>query len=207
MLTDESLVKWSKTTELLITQIEDDSSGTGDDENPGTVVKILHLAQPVNAEGSLPTRDGHPMKVKNNKVYVAADDWEKFKKEATETDDGIVYKGTMHLDVSRPRTRTNRNGQVEVTGQSKIWLCTVKFSRRRGTLQQNGIQQTNNFMNQLFAEGKVLDLTVETPTIQPPKKEDEGGAGDKGATVDPTVVANQQNPSKNNKGKTANATN
>jgi len=163
-LKDEDIQQYSKSTELFVTLIEDDSSGTEDPDKPGTVVKILHLAQAVNATGSIPTRGGQEMKVKHNKVYVAADDWKRFKEVANSVEGGISYKGDMHLDVSKPKTRQGRDGNIEVISNSKIWLTAVKFSKRSGQLRSDATTNLNGFMNKLFEGGAVLDLTAPTDT-------------------------------------------
>lgn len=182
MLQDEDIQQFSKQTALFVTLIEDDSSGTEDPDKPGTVVKILYLAEPVNATGSIPTKGGQEMKVKHNKVYVAADDWAKFKKEANKTENGIEYKGDMHLDVSKPKTRTGRDGKIEITSTSKIWLTAVKFSKRKGQLITSAADNLNGFMNKLFSEGSVLDLSAPADT--------NAAAGpDATATNEPEAVA------------------
>jgi hypothetical protein len=164
MLHDEDIQQFSKQTALFVTLIEDDSSGTEDPDKPGTIVKILHLAESVNATGSIPTRGGQEMKVKHNKVYVAADDWALFKKTATKGENGITYKGEMHLDVSKPKTRTGRDGKIEITSTSKIWLTAIKFSKRKGKLIGDATENLNGFMNKLFESGNVLDLSAPVDT-------------------------------------------
>lgn len=127
-ITNEDLLKFSKSTELVIEFIEDDSSD-------GTQVKILNLKNAVKAVSSLPGPNGEEMKVESKKVYVAADDIKKFMDQANIVDGTPVYKGDMHLDVSKPITRS-QNGVVTVVRMPKIWLRSVKFSRAGTNLQQ-----------------------------------------------------------------------
>ena len=167
------LSRFSKSTELAITIIEDESSDN-------TQVKVLHLQKPVIAVGSIPTPSGAEMKVQGAKVYVAADDIDKFLDDVTEQDGLLVYKGPMHLDVSKPSGR-EVNGQYTVTKPAKIWLTSTKFSRSGGQLRQ---KQQNNFsslVDKMFAGGKTFDLAAETASAA------SGDAGEKSGDVE--VVA------------------
>jgi hypothetical protein len=174
-LTREDLLKFSKVTELAIRQIVDDSSG-GDG---GTEVKELHLTQKITATGSIPTPDGGPMTVTHNVVYVAADNIDAFLKDVEEKDGILVYKGTMHLDVSKPSGRTNSAGQFTITKPAKIWLTATKFSRGGAALRTAQTQNLNTMINTMFKGGATLDLGVETT-----------GTTNAGEQKEPTVVAN-----------------
>ena len=180
----EDLLKFSKSTELAIKLIEDDSSA-GSGENEGTEVKILHLVREVQAVGSIPTADGTEMKAKGLKVYVADTNIEEMLKDLNEVDGVLVYKGPMHLDVSKPSGRTV-NGQFVITKPAKIWLTKTKFSRSGGQLRAAQTNNVNTLISKMFAGGKVLDLAAESATA----------SGDTAATgekkVEPEVVANQQ---------------
>jgi hypothetical protein len=153
----EDLLKFSKSVELAITLIEDDSSGGQD----GTEVKILHLAAPVNAVGSIPTSEGHEMKVTGNKVHVAADNIEEMLKNLEEKDGQLLYKGPMHLDVSKPSGR-EVNGQFTITKPAKIWLTATKFSRGGNALRQKQGQSLNTLVSKMFAGGATYNLAAES---------------------------------------------
>lgn len=178
-LKDTDLLKFVKKTEFAVKLIEDESSKAQDGST--TVVKVLHLVNAVNAEGSIPTPDGKTMKVSGNKVYVAADNYDTFLQQAEVKDDVIVYTGDMHLDVSKPSGRTV-NGEFVVTKPARIWLTATKFSRSGGQLSQQRTQNLNGLISKLFAGDKPLDLTAETGgtaageqkvEVVPPKKEKE----------------------------------
>jgi hypothetical protein len=177
------LARFGKSTELAIKLIEDDSSGDGTDG--GTQVKILHLVQPVNAVGSIPTPDGTEMKASGAKVYVAQDDIDKMLENVDEKDGILIYKGDMHLDVSKPGGRTV-NGQFVITKPAKIWLTSVKFSRRGGQLRTSQTNNLGDMINKMFSGGKTLDLTAETTTATGASDNKDAGDG----KTPPTVVAN-----------------
>jgi hypothetical protein len=179
----EDLLKFSKSTELGIKLIEDDSSA-GSDGNEGTEVKILHLTKEIQAVGSIPTPDGGEMKAKGTKVYVADSNIEEMLKDLTEVDGVLVYKGPMHLDVSKPSGRTV-NGQFTITKPAKIWLTKTKYSRSGGQLRQAQTNNINNLINKMFAGGAVLDLAAESATAS-------GDTTATGEKKEPEVVANQQ---------------
>lgn len=149
------LARFGKFTTLIIDKIEDDSSDT-------TQVKILNLVEAVTATGSNPTPGGLVMSARSSQVYVAADDIDKMLEQCEEKDGKLVYRGQMHLDVSKPATRTV-NGQTIVTKPSKIWLTATKFSRRGGELRQNQSNNLNSLIDKMFAGGaaKPLDLAAE----------------------------------------------
>ena len=170
-LKKEDLLKFSKNTELAIKLIEDDSSEK-------TTVKILHLVAAVQAVGSIPTSEGGEMRVQGAKVYVASDDIDKMLEDCNEKDGIIVYKGQMHLDVSKPNGRMV-NGQFVITKPAKIWLTGTKFARGGGQLRQDQANNLNGFIGKMFNGGKVLDLATESATA--------GNAANAGG---PTVVAN-----------------
>lgn len=175
--TRENLQRFIKSTGLVISVIEDDSSAD-------TEVKILFLAEPVNAVGSNPTPEGKEMRVSGSKVYVAAEDIDKMLEGLTEKDGKLVYNGSMHLDVSKPKIR-NVNGVPTVTAAAKIWLTSTKFSRRGAALQQQQRNDLSNVINKFFAGGTV-DLaaeTVVTAEAEPAKEE---------VKAKPEVVANKK---------------
>lgn len=153
-INQDLLKRFSKSTELIIKLIEDDSSDN-------TQVKILHLVQDVNAVGSIPTPEGGEMKVKGAKVYVAADDIEKLLGGCVEKDGVLIYNGPMHLDVSKPQGR-NVNGAFTITRPAKIWVTSTKFSRRGGELRQKQTTNLSDMVNKMFAGGKTFDLGAET---------------------------------------------
>ena len=161
----EDLLKFVKSTVLSIKVIEDDS---GED----TEVKVLHLTAPVNAIGSNVTSGGLEMKVQGSKVYVAAEDIEKMLDHTEEKDGILIYKGPMHLDVSKPNGRM-QNGEFVITKPSKIWLTATKFSKRGGSLRRGQTESLNGMVNKMFSGAKPLDLSAETveaataPTITP----------------------------------------
>ena len=177
-LKKEDLLKFVKQNELQIKQIEDDSSSD-------TEVKVLHLVNPVQAVGSNPTPDGQPMRVKSLEVYVAGENIEEMLKDCDEKDGILIYKGGMHLDVSKPSGRMV-NGQFAVTKPSKIWLTKVKFSRSGGQLRQQQQNQLGNMISNMFSGGKVLDLQSEA---QEPEKGGEKQPEKKGN--EPVVVVNR----------------
>lgn len=177
------LSRFSKQTELVVKLIEDDSSGDGTDGN-GTQVKILHLEKPVQAVGSIPTGDGTEMKVQGTKVNVAQDDIDRFFEGCEEKDGVLVYKGDMHLDVSKPSGRTV-NGQFTVTKPAKIWLTSTKFSRRGNQLRQGQQQNLSSVVSKMFQGGKVFDLASETATAA---GDNAGGGNQK---TEPEVVNNK----------------
>lgn len=148
------LKKFSKSTELVIKLIEDDSSDN-------TQVKILHLVNEVSAVGSIPTPEGGEMKVKGAKVYVAQDDIDKLFESVEEQDGVLLYNGPMHLDVSKPNGRTV-NGAFVVTKPTKIWLTSTKFSRRGGELRQTQTTNLSTVINKMFTGGRTFDLGAET---------------------------------------------
>ena len=176
----EDLLKYSKSTELAIKLIEDDSSG-GDS---GTEVKILHLTKEINAVGSIPTADGTEMKVKGSKINVAADNIDAMLEGLTEQDGILIYKGPMHLDVSKPNGRMV-NGQFVVTKPAKIWLTATKFSRGGAALRTNQTNNLNSLVSKMFGGG-VVDLATETTSTA---ADTTGVAAGK---VEPEVVENQQ---------------
>lgn len=178
--TRDDLKKFIKSTGLVINGIEDDSSAD-------TEVKILLLAEPVNAVGSNPTGDGKEMRVSGSKVYVAAEDVEKMLDGLSEQDGKLVYNGPMHLDVSKPKIR-NVNGTPTITAAAKIWLTATKFSRRGAALQTQQRNDLGTMINNFFGNG-VVNLAAEsiaTPVVG--QKEDVKDEKDK---VKPTVVANK----------------
>lgn len=175
MLKKEDLLEFSKNVELVITLVEDDSSDR-------TEVKILHLANPITATGSIPTAEGLEMKVTSNKVYVASDDIEAFLDNAEKKDGAIRYKGQMHLDVSKPNGRRNaQTGEFEITKPAKVWLTKTKFSRSGGELRQTAQQSLQGLISKMFA-GKALDLTAATTAPVT-------GAAQPAATTKPQPVA------------------
>ncbi len=149
------LARFGKFNELIIDKIEDDSSAE-------TQVKILHLVEAVTATGSNPTPGGLPMSVRGTQVYVAAEDIDKMLEDCEEKDGKLVYKGTMHLDVSKPQGRTV-NGQFQITKPAKLWLTATKFSKRGGDLRGAQVNNLNTFLDKMFAgAGKApLDLAAE----------------------------------------------
>lgn len=155
----EDLLKFSKSVELAVTLIEDDSSGG---EN-GNEVKILHLANDVTAVSSLPTSEGKEMKLKGNKVYVGSDNIDEFLKDCVEQDNVLIYKGPMHLDVSKPGGRMV-NGVFQVTKAAKIWLTKTKFSRFGGSSRQDQQKGLSNMINTMFSGG-VVELTAATAMV------------------------------------------
>lgn len=177
--TRENLQKFIKSTGLVIDVIEDDSSAD-------TEVKILFLANPVNAVGSNPTPEGKEMRVTGSKVYVAAEDIDKMLEGLTEKDGKLVYNGSMHLDVSKPKVRTV-NGQAQVTAAAKIWLTATKFNRRGAALQTKQRNDLSSVINSFFGNG-VVDLAAETVTTAVVGGE-EGKADPKKGK--PEVVANK----------------
>lgn len=186
-LKKEDLLKFSKRVEFGVKLIEDDSSGG---EN-GTEVKILHLANTITAEGSIPTPEGGVMKVTGNKIYVAADNIDKMLEGMEEKDGVLVYTGDMHLDVSKPKGRM-QNGTMVITTPAKIWLTKTKFSRSGGNLATQQRASLGDVINKLFSGGKTLDLTAETASTNVP-------AGQ--AATEPEVVVNQEKPDAKNAGK------
>lgn len=174
MLKKEDLLKFTKNVELLISLVEDDSSDR-------TEVKVLHLVNPVTATGSIPTPEGKDMRLIGNKVYVAADDITAFLADADDKDGTIVYKGQMHLDVSKPNGRRNQEGEYVITKPAKIWLTKTKFSRSGGQLRAEGQTSLNNVISKMFGD-KPLDLTADN-------------TADAAATVtEPPVVKAGQKP-------------
>lgn len=153
MLNKEDLLKFTKNVELRVVQIEDDSSDR-------TEVKILHLENAITATGSIPTPEGKEMKVISNKLYIAADDIEEFLKDAESKDGAIVYKGSMHLDVSKPQGRNDANGDYVITKPAKVWLTKTKFSRSGGNLRAKAQTSLSTLINNMFSS-KPLDLTVD----------------------------------------------
>jgi len=183
----EDLLKFSKSTELAIKLIEDDSSG-GTADTEGTEVKILHLVKEVLAVGSNPTPDGGEMRVKGTKVYVASDNIDEMLKDLVEQDGILVYKGPMHLDVSKPSGRVNaQSGQFEVTKPAKIWLTKTKFSRNGGQLRNQQREKLSSFTSTFFGKG-IIDLTAETATAST-----DTNTSNDGAKVEPEVVVGARN--------------
>lgn len=170
MLKKEDLLQFTKNVELVITLVEDDSSDK-------TEVKILHLANPVTATGSIPTSEGLEMKATSNKVYVAADDIAKFLQDAESKDGAIHYKGQMHLDVSKPSGRRDANGDYVITKPAKVWLTGTKFSRSGGTLRTESQQSLNTLINNMFKGKEALNLTTEQTAAKP--ADNAGGAANK----------------------------
>lgn len=169
-LTREDLLEFSKATGLVITLIEDDSSDT-------TEVKILHLADPVQATGSIPTPEGLEMKVKGNKVWVASDDIDKMLAGCKKENGKLVYKGNMHLDVSKPLGRTNNAGEYEIFKPARIWLTSTKFSRGGSALRQTSRTKLQDVIKNMWSGGKVIDLTADTTANVAKKPEAEVVAG------------------------------
>jgi len=163
-LNDEDLMQFSKSTELIVTLIEDESTGATPQNPTGTVVKVLHLQAPVNAVGSIPAPGGGEMRVSGAKVYVASENWKKFLADANKKDNVIYYKGDMHLDVSKPNGRTV-NGQFVVTKPAKIWLTAIKFSKSGGALSQDRVNTLNNLIDGMFAGNKTFNLATETAGV------------------------------------------
>lgn len=186
MLNKESLLKFVTLTELAILKVEDESS-----EN--TDMYVLHLADKIGATSSIPAPNGQPMKVTDNKVFVGGENIEKFMADCTEKDGVLIYKGKMHLDVSKPSIR-DVNGEPTVTKPARIWLTAVKFSRSGGQLRNQRQQTLNNVINGLFANGNGIDLTseIKLPEATPPVVEEV-------KKVEPEVVANKGQ--KNGQGK------
>lgn len=180
-LQEKDLLKFIKAVEFVVTSIEDDSSGATATNPTGTVVKILHLAQPITAVGSNPTPGGQVMKATDTKIHVAADNWKKFLEQAEEKDGVIHYKGDMHLDVSKPDGR-NVNGKLVVTKPAKIWLTSVKFSRSGGQLNQSRVNNLNTMIDDMFKGNQPFDLSAQNTGT--------AAAGDAGTGAGPTVVEN-----------------
>ena len=158
----KDLLKFSRSTELAVKLVEDDSS-----EN--TEVKILHLVNPVTATGSVPTPDGKEMKVTAAKVYVAADNIEEMLKDTEEKDGILVYKGTMHLDVSKPSGRT-QNGEFVITKPAKIWLTKVKYSKTGGNLRKDQTNSLNDMINKMFGGSQPVNLDEAQVQAEPEGK-------------------------------------
>lgn len=180
----EDLLQFIKATEFVVLSVEDDSSGATVNNPNGTVVKILHLAQPITAVGSNPSPSGHVMKATDAKVHVAADNWTKFLEQAEVKDGTIHYKGDMHLDVSKPDGR-NVNGKLVITKPAKIWLTSVKFSRSGGQLNQSRVNNLNTMIDDMFAGNQPFNLAVQGNTGT--TATGEGGETGSG----PVVVENQ----------------
>lgn len=151
MIKKEDLLQFTRATELVITQVDDESSDQ-------TEVKILRLAQPITATGSNPTPTGGKMQLISNEVWVAADDIDEFLQGAVVENGQLKYKGPMHLDVSKPNGRTNANGEYVITKPAKVWLTKVKFSRSGGQLRTKAATSLDGLIANMFA-GKPLDLT------------------------------------------------
>lgn len=156
----KELQKFIKMTELKILSIEDDSSTS-------TKMLVLQLVQPVIATGSNPVRStGDIMRLQSNQVHVAGDDnIEEFLKDVTEgEEDGVtllVYRGKMHLDVSKPKTRTDlATGQTNVISNARIFLTVTKYSRLGGALQAKAVANNQNFIANFFKGGKVAEVQV-----------------------------------------------
>lgn len=167
----EDLNKFIKATELGVTSVEDESSENNE-------VKLLHLTTDITVTGSLTAPDGSPMRVKDRKVYVGADNIEEFMQDCELKDNILYYKGPMHLDVSKPGGR-EVNGKFQITKPSKIWLVKVKFSRFGGSSRQKRQDNLNTMITNMFKGKEVLDLgstDAATTTV---------------ATPEPAVVANQ----------------
>ena len=126
------------------------------------------------------------MSVTGSSVYVAADDIDAMLENMTDKDGVLIYKGPMHLDVSKPNGR-EQNGQFVITKPAKIWLTTTKFSRRGGQLRSKQTENLNSVVNRLFAAGKTLDLSAELPATPV----DDAGTDGTGAKKTPQVVANK----------------
>lgn len=153
----KQLLKLAKLTKLIIKSVSDDSSEQ-------TQVKVLHLLDDVVAVGSIPLRDtGDIPQLKGKTVHVAADNIEEFMKDAVldEAEGIITYEGPMYLDVSKPKTRNGRNGELAVIAPAKIWLTKVKFNKSGAALQQNATTATNAFMAKFFGGGKIAEVGSE----------------------------------------------
>lgn len=155
----KDLLKLSKSTKLVITKVEDDSSET-------TVVKILHLQDAVTAVGSVPLPNGSMPQLKTATVYVAADNIDEFLKDAViEEVNGVptvTYNGQMHLDVSKPKTNTNNTtGETRVTVPAKIWLTKNKFSRSGNDLRKKQSEGRNSVLTAMFGTGKIAEQGTE----------------------------------------------
>lgn len=168
-LDDKTLLKFQKSTEFAVKLIEDDSSEQ-------TVVKVLHLVAPISAVGSIPAPGGGEMKATGAKIYVANEDWDKFKEQAEEKDGVVIYNGDMHLDVSKPNGRMV-DGEFVITKPAKIWLTSTKFSRTGGQLRREQRNGLNTMINKMFS-GEGYNMA------------EEGGAA-QAAKTEPTVTGNK----------------
>lgn len=166
-ITRKDLGKLLKGTTLHIVAIEDES---GEE----TEVKVLHLADEVKAQSSLPISTGEYMNATSNKIYVAgADNIDAFMKDTDENPDGsFTYKGGMHLDVSKPKGRTVR-GKFAITTPARVWLTKTKFSRLGGKAQEDRQENLNTVLSSIFGGGKVFaagaatDVTTITDVKEP----------------------------------------
>lgn len=193
-LEEKDLLEFSKSTELFVTLIEDESSGATPNNPTGTIVKVLHLQSPVNAVGSIPAPGGAEMRVSGAKVYVAADNWKKFLEAANKKDNIIHYKGDMHLDVSKPDGRTV-NGQFVITKPAKIWLTAVKFSRSGGALTTQRVNTLNNLIDGMFAGNKTFNIPTETAVATGQAEPEVVATGSQGGEViNPEVVVQNGKP-------------
>lgn len=133
----KDLLKFSRLTELAVKSVDDESSESNE-------VKLLVLEKPITAVGSIPATGPNgeqiQMKMSASEVYVGADNIEDFMKNTEEKDGILLYKGPMHLDVSKPSGRMV-NEKFQITKPAKIWLTKVKFSRFGGKSRQD--QQAN----------------------------------------------------------------
>lgn len=184
----KNLQKFIKSTELVIRLIEDDSS-----EN--TKVLMLHLTEPIVAAGSIPIPgSGETAKLRSNIVHVADTNIDEFLKDCVEEGEGpesvVRYKGGMHLDVSKGRTRVNAStGAVDVITQPKIWLTATKFSRAGGKLQQNAQVERNKFLNKFFGGGKIAEVGITDATAV--GAGDTPKVGEDGKVIPEVVAVNQ----------------
>lgn len=156
----ELLSKLEPKIEFLIKNVADDSSAPGPDGEEGTVVKILHLAQPVTAEGSIPNDKGKFPAIRDNKIYVAGDDVTALALGLTENTDGTLsYKGSLKYDVSRPKYSVVR-GRTVLTAPARIWLTSVSFRRKGRQLAADNRQKVRTSIDEIYSKEGPVDMVA-----------------------------------------------
>jgi len=153
------LLGFIKTTDLIVLKVEDDSS-------QDTQMKILHLQNEVVAVGSNTLPDGSMMRMKTKTVLIAADNIDEFMKDAEFEGDGdnrvLIYKGQMHLDISKPKTRTDAtSGSTIVTQPPRVFLTKVKFNRAGIKLRQNQVDGNRAALLTFFGGNKIAEVGTE----------------------------------------------
>lgn len=139
-----ALANLVKKTEFVVVSVEDESSEEND-------VLRIEIKDKITVTGSNPLPNGGAMRHEDNIIYVAGEDVSLFQKGCQEVDGQTIYSGSLKMDVSKPKFRTN-NGVTEVVKAAKLWLTSVKFNKKGNALRADSRDAGRNALLKLFGQ-------------------------------------------------------